>query len=86
MSEAPRKPLEARKRLPFEQKLEQEGQGMRKRLRAFLYLAVAVVCVALAGYMNLVNLQPMTAPQVFVPALGGLYFAFRAAMTFFSLR
>lgn len=86
MSEPPRKPLEARKRLPFEQKLDQEGQGLRKRLRAFLYLAVAVVCLALAGYMNVVNAQPVAAPQVFVPALGGIYFALRAAMTFFAVK
>ncbi len=85
--EGPRKPLEVRKRLPFEpSQRDGRADALRKRLRAFLYLAVALICVSLAGYMNLALREPVTAPQVIFPALGALYFAGRAAMMFLVIR
>lgn len=69
--------LPKRRKLAIEQPL---GGNAAAGGRLFIYAAVTLVLLGLAGYNAAVQHLPLTSPYVAAPAIGALWFALRLFM------
>lgn len=79
MTETPPDPTEPPRRARFEP-ISLSGAARTGRL--WLYAAAVVCFVAVAGYMFVIDRQPISSPYVAAPSIGALWFGLRFFMMF----